>query len=313
MLTVLTWWWVQPGGRTTYTREHVLIWAAMVRRHLKLPHRLAVVTDMTDDLGSEIAIIKPPGDFENVRLPTWPGHMPQCLRRVAMYRPDAAKIFGERFVSMDMDCVISGPLDPLFDRSEHIVLYRGTTLQRPYNGSMTMMTAGARPSVYKNFTLEGAVQAGVRYLGSDQAWVSQALGPGEATWGADDGVHAWKSSHNIGDPRITFFLSKDKPWDFIDLGDEWICEHYRGERGGRCLILGYAPSVWNDAAGLQGAFEAVIASPEAVAHQGSCGWQWGQVDAIAQTDDHALRLARMMGFSADQIAFCGRQPERAVA
>jgi hypothetical protein len=48
---------------------------------------------------------------------------------------DAADIFGERFVCMDLDCVIGGPLDPLFDRPEDLVLFKGTAPDRPYNGS----------------------------------------------------------------------------------------------------------------------------------------------------------------------------------
>jgi len=278
----------------------------MVRRYLSIPHRIAVVTDLPGDYDG-IDVIAPPHDFEDARIPTWGEHMPQCLRRIAMFRPDAASIFGERFISMDLDCVISGPLDPLFDRSEDFVMYRGVTRQRPYNGSMLMMTAGVRPQVYERFTPEGAIEAGQRYLGSDQAWISHVLGAGEATWGAENGVHAWDSQWNRGDPRITFFLSKDKPWNFVDAGDPFVCGHYRGDARGQCLILGYAPTVWDEAHTANGPFEAVIASPEASAHQEAQGWAWGKVDAVAHTDEHALRIARMMGFGPNQITFCGQQ------
>lgn len=304
MLTVLTWWWSQPGGRTTYTRDHVLVWADMVRRHLSIPHRIACVTDLVDELDG-VEIIKPPGDFAEVRIPTWGEHMPQCLRRIALFRPDAASIFGERFVSMDLDCVISGLLDPLFDRPEDFVMYRGVTAQRPYNGSMVMMAAGSRSEVYERFTPEGAIAAGQQYLGSDQAWISHVLGEGEATWGAAEGVHAWGRRWNTGDPRITFFLTKEKPWDFLAGGEPFIGEHYRRDPRGRCLILGYAPTIWDDVqeALKTGPFDAVIASPEAAEH-------WPRpVDHIAKTDDHALRLARMHGF--EDFIFCGAQERKA--
>lgn len=307
MLTVLTWFWQQPGGRTDYQPTHVRIWADMVRRHLTLPHRLAVVTDVPGDYG-HIDVISPPGDFEDVRIPTWGEHMPQCLRRLAMFRPDAASIFGERFVSMDMDCVISGSLDPLFDRLEDFVMYRGTTKARPYNGSMVMMTAGARPQVYEQFTQDGAIAAGHRFLGSDQAWISHVLGPGEAVWDAADGVHAWSSRHNIGDPRVTFFLQAIKPWEYVDAGEPFICENYRRDgRPGRCLVLGYGETLWPDveAALDTGPFDTVIASPEAAEY-------WPKpVDHIAIDDGHAERLARMHGFT--DVTHCGRQPERAAA
>lgn len=305
-LTILTWWWSQPGGRTTYTKDHVLVWRDMIRRNLSMPHRLACVTDLVDEIEG-VEIIAPPGDFTDVRIGTWADHMPQCLRRIALFRPDAAEIFGRRFVSMDLDCVVSGPLDPLFERPDDFVMYRGVTTERPYNGSMVMMTAGARPQVYERFTPEGAADAGRRYLGSDQAWISHVLGVGEATWSVQDGVHAWGSRWNAGDPRITFFLTKDKSWDFVAQGERFVEEHYRREPWGRALILGYAPTVWDDAreALKTGPFDAVIASPEAAAH-----WP-RKPDFIANDDAHALRLARMHGF--EDFALCGAQERKAAA
>src|SRR5690606_10463870 len=105
--------WSQPVGKTTYTRDHVLIWADMVRRNLSMPHRIACVTDLVDELPG-VEIIAPPREFEAVRIPTWGSGRPQCLRRLTMFAPDAAKVFGERFVCMDLDSIVGGPLDPLF-------------------------------------------------------------------------------------------------------------------------------------------------------------------------------------------------------
>lgn len=307
-IQIQSWWWSQPGGRTTYTKDHVLIWRDSVRRHLTIPHTFALVTDLVDELDN-IKIIAPPRDFEAVRIPTWGTHMPQCLRRIAMFRRDAAEVFGaRRFLSMDLDCVISGSLDEIVGRTEDLVMYRGTHAARPYNGSMLLMTAGARPQVYEQFTPDGAVQAGQKYLGSDQAWISHILGPGEAVWDASDGVHAWNSRLNVGDPRITFFLQPEKPWSYVGAGNSFCCEHYRRDpQPGKALILGYAQTVWDDVeeALSRGPFDAVIASPEA-AHY------WPRpVDAIAHDDDQALRTARMMGL--EDYVFCGRQPEEAAA
>ena len=178
MLTVIFWLWNQPGSRTRYTGEHVNIAADMVDRHLAMDHEIACVTDMPEGIDQRVRIITPPGDFEDVRIPSWgderaPG-LPQCFRRIAMFRPDAADIFGEHFVSMDLDCVISDSLDPLFDHDRDFRMYRGTTDARPYNGSMLQMRAGCRPHVYTAFTPELAVEAGKMYLGSDQAWISYA-------------------------------------------------------------------------------------------------------------------------------------------
>lgn len=229
MLTVLSWLWGQPGGRATYTGDHVNIWADMVRRHLSMDHEIAIVTDIPEDIDPSIRIIRPPGDFEGVTLPTWGADrgLPQCLRRLAMYRPDAADWIGERFVSMDLDCVIADSLDPLFDRDEDFLIYRGTTEKRPYNGSMQMMTAGARSQVFTEFTPERAVEAGKLFVGSDQAWISHVLGWGETTWGHEDGVVWWGSHRNAAAPthRVMFFPGNPKPWDMPN--DHWINMHYR--------------------------------------------------------------------------------------
>lgn len=306
MLTVMSWLWTQPGGRAKYTAHHANIWADMVRRNLSMDHEIALVTDITEGLDRSIRVIEPPRDFEEVRIPTWGEKLPQCLRRLAMFRPDAADIFGARFVNMDLDCVVTGSLDPLFDRDDDFIMYRGTSQTRPYNGSMMLMTAGARSQVYTDFTPEGAAEAGQRFVGSDQAWISHRLGPGEATWGPEHGVYWWKQMRNVREPRLVFFPGNLKPWTIAETdADKWVVENYRRSLGGRCLILGYADTVWTDAeAAIEtGPFDAVIASPEAAEHWPS------DILAIARDDLHAERLAHMHGF--DEIVFCGRSEREA--
>ncbi len=304
MLTVMTHLWHQPNGRATYTADQVNIWADMVSRHLSVPHRLACVTDHPEGIIDRVEIITPPHDFDDVRIPTWGEHMPQCLRRISMFRPDAAEIYGERFVNMDLDCVISGALDPLFDRDEDFVMYRGTTASRPYNGSMVMMTAGARSEVFERFTPEGAIVAGQRFLGSDQAWISHVLGEGEATWGPEHGVQWWGSRYNQGDPIVTFFPGNPKPWQVLD--HALVRDNYRRDPQGKALLLGYAPNVWSDveSAMAEHEFDAVIASPEAAEH-------WPEpVLAVVRDDEHAEVLAHMHGY---EPIWCGKsaQPESA--
>jgi hypothetical protein len=309
-LTILTWLWHQPGGRAEYTAQHVNVWADMVRRHVSLPHRLACVTDMPAGIDPRVHIIAPPRDMEAARIPTWGPEKPQCLRRLAMFHREAAGIFGGRFVSMDMDCVIADSLDPLFSRPEDIVLYESPPSPlknpRPYNGSMLMMTAGARPSVYEQFTVEAAMRAGEQYVGSDQAWISAVLGAGEATWGERDGVVWWGRWKQGVQGRLMFFPGFPKPWALVDQY-EWVRRHYHRDRAaGRCLILGYAPSVWDDAVRAldAGSFDAVIASPEAAQH-----WP-GDIAVVAKSDIEADRLALMLGFA--DVTFCGRS-ERVAA
>ncbi len=300
MLTVLSWFWSQPGGRSSYDASHVNTWAVMVKRHLQMPHRIACVTDTPEGLDPGIEIIVPPREFEAVRIPTWEEWRPQCLRRLSMFRPDAAEIFGSRFVCMDLDCVVSGPLDPLFDHAEEFMIYRGTAPNRRYNGSMMLLTAGARPQVHSLFTPELAARAGERFVGSDQAWISYVL-PEEKTWGPEHGVIWWGERGEISpQTRLMFFPGTPKPWDLLsDASERWVAKHYRGRRGGRALVLGYAPTVWAEASAAldTGGFDVVIASPEAAPH-------WPGEHIVARDDAHAERLVAMMGF--EEAVFCGR-------
>jgi hypothetical protein len=200
--------------RTAYTAEHVHIWADMVSRNLAMSHRLACVTTETD-LPPYVERIDPPGEFEDVQ-PRWGPRKPNCYRRLAMFRRDAAKTFGKRFVCMDLDCIVGGQLDPLFDRPEDLVLFKGTHPTRPYNGSMMLIRAGCRPQVYESFDQTGADASGDAFLGSDQAWLAHCLGPNEAVWDERDGVHAFKPGRwsNKMTPRLLFFPGKRKPWDY---------------------------------------------------------------------------------------------------
>jgi hypothetical protein len=205
----------------------------MVRRNLSMPHRIACVTDMPKGIGSNIEIIKPPGEFHDI-MPKWGPRKPNCYRRLSMFRHDAANIFGERFVCMDLDCVIGGPLDPLFDRKDDLVLFKGTQSDRPYNGSMMLIKAGCRPKVYEGFNAEGARLSGEQFVGSDQAWLALKLGPKEKTWAERDGVY-WYGRGSIYQavakkimPRILFFPGKIKPWTIAPINiDPFTTNNYR--------------------------------------------------------------------------------------
>lgn len=227
MITVATWLWEQPLTKTKYTAAHVNIWASMVSRNLSMKHRLVCVTDIPKGIDPSVEIIPPTGEFVGLQTPTWCNAKPNCFRRLVMFRKDAAKTFGERFVSMDLDVVIGAPLDPLFDRKEDLVLYKGTSPKRPYNGSMMLMTAGARPEVYETFNLAEAGNAGLMFYGSDQSWLAYKLGWDEATWDESDGVYFWGKSYKPRrhKPKVLFFPGKLKPW-VIAPAVKFIRENY---------------------------------------------------------------------------------------
>lgn len=305
MLRILTWFWQQNGGRARYTAQHVNIWAAMVRRNLSIPHVISCVTDIPEGIDPSIEIIAPPRDFEDWRIPSWGKDKPQCLRRISMFAPDAAKTFGERFVCMDLDCVVTGALDPMFDTDSPFKIAIGTGKGRPYNGSMMLITAGARSQVYERFSLAGAIEAGRNFVGSDQAWIMHCLGPNEQTWGREDGLAYWSDWRRNSKARVTFFPGSTKPWGITD---PYLRSHYRDFRPGRCMILGHGPTVWADAEAVMatGPVAGIVASPEAAAHLPA-----DKVLGTAFSDAGLEDMARMLGF--DDVVFCGRQPVKEAA
>lgn len=227
-LTVLTWLWQQPDGMTVYSADWVNTWAAMIRRHLTLPHRLVCVTDTPQGIDPAVEIVPPFGHFEDVRVPWWDGAAPRCWRRLALFDPAVEDVLGPRFVSMDLDCVVGASLDPVFDRPEDIVMTPGTRPGRYYNGSMLLLRAGSRASVFEEFTAEKAFDASLRFMGSDQAWLQDHLGPGEATWTEADGVRFWNRHRPPveGETRIMFTAGRCKPLG-VALESEWVRRHYR--------------------------------------------------------------------------------------
>lgn len=300
-MKVLTWLWQQTDGRSSYDESHVRVWAAMVRRHLTLPHKLAVVTHIKGDYGPDVEVIKPPREFEDVRIPSWRESYPQCFRRLVMFRKDAADIFGaDRVVCMDLDLVVCDSLDPVLDIEDDFKIARGTFRTRRYNGSLMSLKLGSRPQVYDDFTPEKAVEAGRKHIGSDQSWLSHCL-PNEKMWTPDDGVCFWMASYTPDKARVVFFAGATKPWHLATVGDTaFVNEHYRGKQNGRCLLLGYSSTLWADVskALMEGSFDGVIASPEAARY-----WP-GKVLAVASDDEQAEYLAHLHGF--DRVTWCGK-------
>jgi hypothetical protein len=226
----------------------------MVKRNLAIPHRLACVTNIPKGIDSSVEILPLPDGLDGLYSQAWDARkgLPQCFRRLDMWRSDAAERYGERFVSMDLDCVITASLDPLFSRDEDVVLCAGKAGKAAYNGSMLLLRAGSRPEVFERVSQEEVEAASARYLGSDQAFVEHVLGPNEAVWTESDGVYRWsvqqfpapvKNLRNLAyarkafpnqeanpkppeNMRILFFPGAYKPRD-MRAAYPFIAKHYR--------------------------------------------------------------------------------------
>lgn len=225
-------WRPARGYRSTFTSASVNTLRSMVQRHYPALCRFVCVTD--DPKGLDVGIEAVPlwDDFAKVKNPHG-SHQPSCYRRLKVFAPEARDWFGERFVCMDLDVVVTGDLRPVFNRPEDFVIWGDTDRRSWYNGSMFMMTAGARRQVLEDFdprtSPRQALQAG--RFGSDQGWISHKLGPGEAMWGRGDGVYSYRvhiqpTGQLPSDARLVMFHGRIDPWSPRAQSYRWVREHY---------------------------------------------------------------------------------------
>lgn len=242
MLDIVTFKWKPAHSyRSSFTAEAVNVLAAMVRRNFRGAYRFSCITDDPAGLDPEIRPL--PMFEEHASLVSTHGRQnPSCYRRLKLFSPEARELIGPRILSLDLDAVITGDVTGLWTRPDDFIAWEGTAGKNPYNGSMMMLTAGARPAVWADFNPARspalARQAG--FIGSDQAWIAYRLGSGEARWTRSDGVFSWRMHLRLKGgklppgARIVFFHGHADPWQATTQSRApWICDHWRkGEANG---------------------------------------------------------------------------------
>jgi hypothetical protein len=240
MLQVVTFLWNDPKYRwnATYRLEHTHVRRLFggVSRYLKIPHETVLVTDTPE-------AIDPVYCHADRVIKLWPDlrEYGGCYTRLRAFAKDMREIIGQRFVWLDLDAVITGPLDTLFNRPEPFIAWKDVHPPTPYCGSMVMMNAGARAHVWEQARRIIPMRVTApgqwchrRYIGTDQAFIGQALGRGEATWTPADGVYNWRAEivrkHNGALPdnaRIVFFTGPSDPsMASVRATSPWITEHW---------------------------------------------------------------------------------------
>jgi len=208
-----------------YGPRHVNVLYNMLKRHVHIPHRLVCVTDDKSGIDPRVTVV-----------PLWDKchALGGCYNRLWVFSSEARQLFGERFVCIDLDCVLTADCTSLFTRPEDFVMNAynptgGDKIDQYYNGSMIMMTAGARASVWEQFDpakTPALLQARRDCIGSDQAWIRVHLGKNEARWTNADGVYEARQIRNQlrKDTRLIFFSGKRDPSTY---SYNWIARHWR--------------------------------------------------------------------------------------
>jgi hypothetical protein len=201
-----------------YGPEYVDRLRAGVARHLKGEYRWHVFSpDPRDEHLTEIK-----GCFCRLRAfdPEW-----QAQNGIAP---------GDRIVSMDLDAIVTGPLDPLFDRPEPFVILQNVNASNPcpMNGSVWMLRAGYRPDVWSDFSLEAADKIAKFEFADDQGWFWHKM-PDAAGWnaGSESGIYGFqkkgwpKGTELPRDAIMVVFPGWRDPAKFSHL--DWIKSNWR--------------------------------------------------------------------------------------
>ena len=140
---------------------------------------------------------------------------------------------GERVINLDLDLVVTGQLDPLFDRPGDFTILQGinSTNPCPYNGSVWMFKAGERPDVWADFSVSAAnANTKIHAFADDQGWFEYKI-PDAGAWGPSDGVYGfkkkgWPSGDELpANARIVAFPGWRDPSKFTHL--PWVADHWR--------------------------------------------------------------------------------------
>lgn len=216
--------WIWGNGERRYSPQHVNVLQRMFARHLPEKHRFICVTDETKGFDKGVEVIQTPAEAVRVGMFKSPEGLrfPSCYRRLWMFS-DAAKVLGERVMLIDVDLVVLRDVTPMFDLTADFVGWRpfrdwGTQMR--YGGGIYLLTPGTRRHVWEKFTGDASIRAAraAGFRGSDQAWLSYALGAKEVHWPKSSGIYSIrdfpKTPHAPpSDARLVQFNGPVKPWN----------------------------------------------------------------------------------------------------
>lgn len=205
---------------------------AALSRNIAQPFRFVLVTDNPD---AQADIVSPIVDADQECL-----QKRGCLARMRMFAPEWQQSIGaargDRIVNIDVDAVVIGNLDALFNRTDEFTIMQGfnQTNRCPFNGSLWMFQSGERRDVYEDFSFEAYAERKVPFhaFPDDQGWLHHKF-PKAKAYTPRDGVYAfkkigWGEAGRRGLPsnaRLVAFPGRD-PGDYPELDwikRNWLC------------------------------------------------------------------------------------------
>lgn len=209
-LNICTWHWGKK-----YSNEYVEKLRAAVARNVEQEYKFCVFSPQAED--------------------EYLTKIPGCFARLRMFDPEWQQQhhLEGRIVCMDLDVVITGQLDAIFDRPEKFTILHGGNFKNPcpYNGSLWMLRSGKRPDVWKDFTLKNANSVPFYEYPDDQGWFAHKI-PDAAGWKVGEGgiycfqKPGWPKGDQLpNDARLVAFPGWRDPSKFAQLG--WVKDNWR--------------------------------------------------------------------------------------
>jgi hypothetical protein len=222
-VNIITWLWGNKYGGYDVVRL-----AKACRKHFRGDHRFHLFTDRPGAGYPPIVAVHPISD------PALCGRA--CLCRLRMFDPvwQQGYNFDGQIISLDLDLVITGELDPLFADDATFKILHGANAANPnpFNASVMMLRSGEHAAVWNEFSYEALLQTRFYEFPDDQGWIWHKL-PQADGWqvGSASGIYAFqKPGWPIGkvelpaDARIVTFIGHRKPQQFPQV--PWIRKYW---------------------------------------------------------------------------------------
>jgi hypothetical protein len=223
---------------TAYAPDYVNRLYRSAMRHVRRETQFIAFTDDGADLDNGITV-KPIPDF---RLPAQ-GLRGGPWRKLALWSPQLG-VEGE-ILFLDLDVVITGPLDPFFDFSPgKLCLIRNWTQESDGIGNSSVMRfrAGAAPHLFEKFQRD-AIAMSFKCV-NEQMYITKESGLPLAFWPADwcpsfkhmliprFPANLWREPLLPVDARIVIFTGHPRPHEALsgDWPAPWSKKHYKSIR-----------------------------------------------------------------------------------
>jgi len=163
----------------------------MVKRFLRAPHRFVVISDSkeTREHFKDQAQV----------VPLWSELRAEgkCLVRLKCFDPSFRQIIPEpRWAWLDIDMVAVDDITPIFTRTEPFLMSGVELPPQPVNGSLVIADHGVAPEIYTEYSRarwQANVKGrGLRYGGSDQAWIAIKANDKITKITRDDGLFCYR-------------------------------------------------------------------------------------------------------------------------